>query len=119
MNLLNYFKLGNIGSDRRKNSTILIFNELSFFDIIGVVLIIIKIYVKTEAEIQNFYEKIVNEFSPHEQLYLASLILNNLAEKKVMVIDESETWTQEDQNDLVAFSLQYSNQVAGDSEELV
>ncbi|MDJ0729132.1 MAG: hypothetical protein QNJ33_03985 [Crocosphaera sp.] len=75
--------------------------------------------LKTEAEIQKVYEKIINDLSPHEQLYLASLILNNLAEKKVMVIDESETWTQEDQNDLVALSLQYSNEVGEDSEELV
>ncbi|NES72467.1 MAG: hypothetical protein F6K24_48380 [Okeania sp. SIO2D1] len=75
--------------------------------------------LKTEAEMQEFYQKIVNDLSAHEQLYLASLILNNLAEKKVMVIDESETWTKEDQNDLAAFSLQYSNEVAGNSEELV
>ena len=75
--------------------------------------------LKTEAEMQEFYQKIVNDLSAHEQLYLASLILNNLAEKKVMVIDESDTWTEEDQNDLAAFSLQYSNEVAGDSEELV
>ncbi len=75
--------------------------------------------LETTAEVQKIYRKIINELSSDEQLYLASLILNNLAEKKVIVIDESDTWTQEDQNDLAAFSWQYSSEVVGDSEELV
>lgn len=38
--------------------------------------------LETTAEVQKFYRKIINDLSSDEQLYLAFLILNNLAEKK-------------------------------------
>jgi hypothetical protein len=38
---------------------------------------------------------------------LASLILNDLVEKDATLIDEKDIWTEEDQQDLIAFSLQY------------
>ncbi len=66
--------------------------------------------LETTAEVQKIYRKIINNLSSDEQLYLSSLILNDLAEKKVIVIDESDTWTQEDQNDLVAFSCCFYNE---------
>ncbi len=35
-----------------------------------------------------------------------------------MIINDSDTWTEEYQNDLIAFSLNDSNELLTDSEEL-
>ncbi len=75
--------------------------------------------LNTDVRIQEFYQKVINDLSPNEQIRLASLILNNLAQQNIVMIDESDTWTEEDQNDLVAFSLQYSDELLGENEEIV
>ena len=72
----------------------------------------------TDKKIQEFYNKIVDNLSFNEQLLLVSLILNDLSKNNVMLINDSDTWTEEDQNDLIAFSLNDSNELLTDSEEL-
>ncbi|PNW40111.1 UNVERIFIED_CONTAM: hypothetical protein BEN50_14980 [Euhalothece sp. KZN 001] len=57
--------------------------------------------------IQKIYEQVIVMLSPNERLQLASLILNDLVEKDATLIDEKDIWTEEDQQDLIAFSLQY------------
>jgi len=57
--------------------------------------------------IQKIYEQVIVMLSPDERLQLASLTLNDLVEKDATLIDEKDIWTEEDQQDLVAFSLQY------------
>lgn len=60
--------------------------------------------------IQKIYEQVIVMLSPDERLKLASLILNDLVEKDATLIDEKDIWTEEDQQDLIAFSLQYVSQ---------
>jgi len=55
--------------------------------------------------------------SPNERLQLASLILNDLVEKDATLIDEKDIWTEEDQQDLIAFSLQYATTAFPEDEE--
>jgi len=68
--------------------------------------------------IQEIYTQVIRTLSPTERLQLATLILNDLVQHNADVVDQSDTWTEQDQLDLVAFSLQYA--VTGDpeSEEL-
>lgn len=58
--------------------------------------------------IQEIYIQVVRTLSPAEQLQLATLILNELVEQNA-VVDRSDTWTDQDQLDLTAFSLQHEN----------
>jgi len=39
---------------------------------------------------------------------LATLILNDLVQHNADVVDQSDAWTEQDQLDLVTFSLQYA-----------
>lgn len=55
---------------------------------------------------QEIYSQVVRNLPPTERLRLANLILNELVQQNISIIDERHTWTEEDQLDLVAFSLQ-------------
>jgi hypothetical protein len=55
---------------------------------------------------QEIYSQVVRNLPPTERLRLANLILNELVQQNISIIDERDTWTEEDQLDLVAFSLQ-------------
>lgn len=55
---------------------------------------------------QEIYSQVVRNLPPTERLRLANLILNELVQQNLSIIDESDTWTEEDQLDLVTFSLQ-------------
>jgi hypothetical protein len=58
--------------------------------------------------IYEIYTQFISVLLPAERLRLASLILNNLVEQNMSVIDEGDTWTEEDILDMTAFSLQYA-----------
>ncbi len=58
--------------------------------------------------IKEIYTQVVSTLSPTERLQLASLILNGLLEQGGAVVDESDTWTEQDQLDLATFSWQYA-----------
>jgi hypothetical protein len=60
------------------------------------------------TNIQDIYTQVVQDLPPAEQLRLATLILNALVGQQAQTIDESNTWTDADQADLVNFSLQYA-----------
>lgn len=68
--------------------------------------------------IQEIYTQIIRTLSPAEQLRLATLILNDLAQQDANGVDESDTWTEQDQLDLVAFSLQHAVISYPENEEL-
>jgi uncharacterized protein YaeQ len=57
-----------------------------------------------------------------EQDVIARFILNalenNLVGKGLSIIDESDTWTEEDQIDITSFSLQYAASIFPESEEI-
>jgi len=69
------------------------------------------------TEIQKIYTHILSTLSSKEQLQLATLILNNLVQGTVGV-DDSDTWTEQDQLDLTTFSLQYAMTTFPDDEEI-
>jgi hypothetical protein len=64
----------------------------------------------------------IKQLPETEQDIIARLILkaleNNLVEESLSVIDESDTWTEEDQIDITSFSLQYTASIFPESEEI-
>lgn len=60
------------------------------------------------ATAQEIYTQILGELSPNERLRLATLILNDLVGQPLSVINQSDTWTEQDQSDLLDFSSQYA-----------
>jgi hypothetical protein len=69
--------------------------------------------------VQEIYNQVVRTLPPTEQLRLATLILNELVQQNVSVIDQSDTWTEQDQIDISNFSLQYAAMLFPEDEETV
>lgn len=67
---------------------------------------------------QEIYTQVVRNLSPNERLRLATLILNELVGQQLPSVDQSDTWTEEDQIDIVNFSLQYAATTFSDMEEV-
>jgi hypothetical protein len=67
---------------------------------------------------QEVYIQVVRTLSLTERLRLANLILNDLVQQNVSVIDQGDVWTEQDQLDLAAFSLQYAVKLFPESEEI-
>jgi hypothetical protein len=70
------------------------------------------------ATIEELYTQVILALSPAERLRLATLILNDLVQYNVDIVDQSDTWTEQDQLDLVAFSLHYAAPSYSEHEEL-
>jgi hypothetical protein len=70
------------------------------------------------ATAQEIYTQILGELSPNERLRLATLILNDLVGQPLSVIDQSDTWTEQDQSDLLDFSLQYTETLLYETENV-
>jgi hypothetical protein len=68
--------------------------------------------------VQEIYTQVISNLSPTERLQLATLILNSLVKQDVAVIDDSDTWTEQDQLDLATFSLQYAASTLLEDEEI-
>jgi hypothetical protein len=68
--------------------------------------------------IQEIYTQLMSDLSPTERLQLATLILNGLVQQNAAVIDDSDTWTNQDQLDLSAFSWQYGATAFPEDEEI-
>jgi hypothetical protein len=64
---------------------------------------------------QEIYTQTVRNLPPTERLRLATLILNELVDQPSSEIEESQTWTEQDQNDLLNFSLQYATTALSDA----
>lgn len=58
------------------------------------------------STIQDVYAYITRILPPTALLQLAALILNGLTQQNQSVVDDSDTWTEQDQLELAAFSLQ-------------
>ncbi|MFM7381495.1 MAG: hypothetical protein ACKO1W_00315 [Microcystaceae cyanobacterium] len=65
---------------------------------------------------QELYTQTVRNLPPTERIKLATLILNGLVDQPSSAIEESETWTEQDQNELLNFSLQYATTALFDVE---
>ncbi|MFM6060226.1 MAG: hypothetical protein ACKPBT_19235 [Microcystis aeruginosa] len=58
---------------------------------------------------QEVYNQVVCHLSSGERLRLATIILNELVgQQQQPSLDQSDTWTEEDEIDLVNFSLNYA-----------
>ena len=68
--------------------------------------------------VQEIYTQVISSLPPTERLHLATLILNGLVKQDVAVIDDSDTWTEQDQLDLAAFSMQYAATALFEDEEI-
>ncbi len=67
---------------------------------------------------QEVFAGTVHALPPGEQLRLAALILQKLAQSEVAVVDRSDAWGVQDRHDLTAFSLRYAVELYPE-EELV
>jgi hypothetical protein len=70
------------------------------------------------STVQEIYTQVVSTLPPTERLQLATLILNGLVQQNTAVVDDSDTWTDQDQLDLVAFSLQYATTAFSEDGEI-
>ena len=64
---------------------------------------------------KEIYTQTVLNLPPTERLRLATLILNELVDQPSSAIEESETWIEQDQNDLLNFFLQYATTALSDA----
>jgi hypothetical protein len=67
---------------------------------------------------QEIYTQVVRTLSAIERLRLATLILNELVQQNEAVVDYSDTWAEQDQLDLVNFSLQHAATLFPESEDI-
>ena len=74
---------------------------------------------QTDKTIQKIYQNIVATLPLSDRLRLAALILNDLTRQNIDVIDTNDTWTEQDQLELMSFSLQYANNLFSDDDEIV
>lgn len=58
---------------------------------------------------QEIYTNTIRDLPPEEQLRLAALILNQLAQTVGSKVDVDESWTEEDMQDLAAFSMKHAD----------
>jgi hypothetical protein len=68
--------------------------------------------------VQEIYTQVISNLPATERLQLATLILNGLVKQEATVIDDSDTWTEQDQQDLAAFSMQYAVTALIEDEEI-
>lgn len=68
--------------------------------------------------VREVYDRVLSTLSPKDRLRLATLILNDLVQQNLSVVDESETWTEEDKLDITTFSLQYAATSFSENEEI-
>ncbi|MBW4420451.1 MAG: hypothetical protein KME13_14655 [Myxacorys californica WJT36-NPBG1] len=65
---------------------------------------------------QEIYDQLIRALPPTERLRLATLILNELVQQNSSIIDQQDDWTEQDQTDVVSFSLQYAASLFPDEE---
>lgn len=61
----------------------------------------------------------IRTLPPNERLHLANLILQELTQSGIQIVEQSGSWSEQDQNDLTAFSLQYAAQLYPEDEDIV
>ena len=68
---------------------------------------------------QEVFTRDVRDLPPAERLRLASLILQELTQSGVAIVERSESWSEQDERDLTAFSLDYASRTYPEDEDLV
>jgi len=68
---------------------------------------------------QEIFTRDVCDLPLSERLRLAAIILQDLTHSGVTVVEQSESWSNQDQHDLTAFSLNHASQIYPEEEDLV
>jgi hypothetical protein len=68
--------------------------------------------------VQEIYTQFISNLPSAERLQLATLILNGLVQQESTAVDDSDIWTEQDQFDLAAYSLQHAATSFPDEEEI-
>ena len=68
---------------------------------------------------QQVFTETVRALPPTERLSLAALILQDLAQSDLSVVDFRDRWSEQDQRDLSAFSLQSAAKRYPEDEDIV
>jgi len=64
--------------------------------------------MEVTSEINEAYQYITEKLSLNDRLRLAALLLDNVAKDNITLVEKSDTWTEQDQSDISAFSLSYT-----------
>ncbi len=65
---------------------------------------------------QEVFNTIIRTLPPTERLRLATLILNEIVQQDSFAIDQSDFWSEQDQIEIVDFSLQHAASLFSDEE---
>ena len=68
---------------------------------------------------QEIYTRDVRDLPSSERLRLAAIILQELTHSGAAIVEQSENWSDQDQQDLTAFSLKHAGQIYPEEEDLV
>lgn len=68
---------------------------------------------------RDVFTRTVRTLPPAERLRLTALILDDLTRSTPTVEDSADMWSDQDQRDLTAFTLQYAAMLYPEDEELV
>ena len=71
------------------------------------------------ATAQEVFTETVRALRPSEQFRLAALILQELTQSEVVVVERSDTWSEQDQGDLTSTALQCAVKLYPEKEDLV
>ena len=66
---------------------------------------------------EEVFAEALRTLSPSERLRLAALILDGLSEANLVIVDDSDTWSDQDKGELTAFSLQYAASLYPEEED--
>ncbi len=68
---------------------------------------------------EEIFTRDVRDLPSSERLRLAALILQDLTRSGATVVEQSESWSDQDRQDLTAFSLEHASQIYPEEEDLV
>ena len=68
---------------------------------------------------QEVYTRDVRDLPSSERLRLAAIILQELTHFGATIVEQSESWSDQDQQDLIVFSLKHAGQIYPEEEDLV
>lgn len=68
---------------------------------------------------QEVFARDVRDLPLAERLRLASLILQEVTQPGVAIVEQSESWSGQDEQEIAAFSLDYASRLYPEAEDLV
>ena len=58
---------------------------------------------------QEVYNQVIHDLPPVERLRLANLLLNGIVKQDDHAIDDRDDWSEQDQADILHFSIQHAS----------